>query len=466
MLRRNRRAPGGLELVAYRLLCNSAPNQGAIMQTAGKAERLELLNFRSLPTRVFHMSWLALFFCFFAWFGIAPLMPVVRDELGLTRAQIGNTVIASVAVTVFARIGIGWLCDRIGPRITYSALLILGSLPVIGIGLARDYASFLVFRLAIGAIGASFVITQHHTSMFFAARCVGTANATSAGWGNLGGGATQLVMPVVFGLFVGAGISEFWSWRIAMAATGIACASIGVAYLMFTQDTPAGNIAALNPHGKRRRGLLARQALIESCTDKRVWALFMIYGACFGVELTINNIAALYFTDYFDLGLKEAGLIAGSFGLMNIFARSVGGLVSDKAGNRFGIKGRVAWLGAALLLEGITLLLFSRAGGLAPAVGCLVLFSLFVQFSEGATFSVVPFVNRRAVGSVSGIVGAGGNAGAVAAGFLFKGELPWPDAFAIMGAAVVVVASFVFLLRFSEASQSARTLPALPHPVA
>ena len=114
----------------------------------------------------------------------------------LTKDQIGWCIIGSVAITVFARLFIGWLCDRVGPRIAYTWLLLLGSLPVMGIGLAHDFATFLIFRVLIGAIGASFVITQYHTTLMFAPNCVGTANATTAGWGNLGGGVTQFVMPL------------------------------------------------------------------------------------------------------------------------------------------------------------------------------------------------------------------------------------------------------------------------------
>ena len=95
----------------------------------------------------------------------------------------------------------GWLCDRIGPRKTHTWLLILGSLPVMGIGLAHDYTSFLIFRLAIGMIGSSFVVTQYHTSVMFAPNVVGTANAAAAGWGNLGGGVTQMAMPLLFTAF-------------------------------------------------------------------------------------------------------------------------------------------------------------------------------------------------------------------------------------------------------------------------
>jgi MFS transporter, NNP family, nitrate/nitrite transporter len=133
------------------------------MNVHHKATRITLLDFHSAPMRAFHMTWLAFFVCFFGWFGIAPLMPVIRGELHLTKAQVGNSAIAAVAITILARLLIGWFCDRIGPRRTYTWLLILGSLPVMGIGFAHNYTSFLLFRLAIGAIGASFVITQYHT---------------------------------------------------------------------------------------------------------------------------------------------------------------------------------------------------------------------------------------------------------------------------------------------------------------
>ena len=86
--------------------------------------------------RTFHMTWFAFFLAFFGWFGIAPLMALVRDDLGLAKPQIDNTIIASVAVTIVARLIIGWLCDRVGPRLAYSALLVIGSIPVMCIGLS------------------------------------------------------------------------------------------------------------------------------------------------------------------------------------------------------------------------------------------------------------------------------------------------------------------------------------------
>ena len=398
--------------------------------------------------RVFHMSWMAFFLAFFGWFGIAPLMAIVRDDLQLTRAEIGNTVIASVAVTIVARLVVGWLCDRIGPRITYSGLLIIGSIPVMTIGLADSYESFLLFRLAIGIIGAAFVITQYHTSVMFAPNVVGTANATTAGWGNMGGGVTQMAMPLVLAAVVALGAADVIGWRIAMVIPGVALFLMGIAYFKLTQDYPDSNQAGANgrqePPGARGR------AFLEAARDYRVWALFLIYGACFGVELTMNNIAALYYHDRFGLGVGLAGLIAGLFGLMNLFARSLGGILGDKVGIRFGLRGRTLFLGATLLVEGIALAVFSRMDILPLAIAVMLVFSLFVQMSEGATFSVVPFVNQRALGAVAGIVGAGGNAGAVAAGFLFRMEsLSTEMALLYLGAVVTVASSLTLVVRFS-----------------
>lgn len=427
------------------------------METQNKATSLwgNFFNLRMPQIRAFHMTWFAFFLCFFAWFGIAPLMAVVRDELALTKQQVGWCIIASVAITIVARLVIGWLCDRFGPRLTYSWLLVGGSFPVIGIGFAHDFQTFLIFRLLIGVIGASFVITQYHTSVMFAPNIVGTANATSAGWGNLGGGVTQFVMPLVFGLFVSVlGLSNAVSWRASMVVAGLVCTLTGIAYYLFTQDCPEGNFKDLRAAGKMPTVKQTNGAFWLACRDYRVWALFVIYGACFGIELTINNIAALYFTDYFGLGLKAAGAMAASFGLMNLFARTLGGVSGDVFGSRWGLRGRVTWLFIALFCEGIALMFFSQMTALAAALPALIVFSLFVQMSEGATYSVVPFVNKKALGAVAGVVGAGGNAGAVSAGFLFKSSLPWPTALLILGGIVTGVSFLAFLVRFNTEAET------------
>ncbi len=423
------------------------------MEINNQATRIRLLDFKSIQMRTFHLTWMAFFLCFFGWFGIAPLMAVVREDLGLSKAEIGNTIIASVAITVVMRLIIGPLCDKIGPRKTYTWLLILGSIPVMLIGLAKSYETFLLMRLAIGAIGASFVITQYHTSVMFAPNVVGTANATTAGWGNLGGGVTQIVMPLLFAAIMMFGISETLGWRLAMVVPGVTMLALAALYWFFTTDCPDGNYKDLRAAGKlpgatRKTG--AWRSFLTAGKDVRVWALFVVYGACFGVELTINNIAAIYFFDRFGLSLQTAGIIAGLFGLMNIFARTLGGLFSDMCAGRAGLRGRVLFLFMVLFMEGVCLILFSQMGVLVLAVATMVVFSLFTQMAEGATYGIVPFVNRKALGAVAGIVGAGGNAGAVAVGFLFRSEsLAYQDGLLYLGIAVMCCSVLAFAVRFS-----------------
>ena len=426
------------------------------MEVNNKATQINLFSLKTVQMRAFHATWFAFFLAFFGWFGIAPLMAIVREDLMLTKAQIGNTIIASVAITVLVRILIGPLCDKIGSRKAYTWLLILGSIPVMGIGLARSYETFLLFRLAIGAIGASFVITQYHTSVMFAPNCVGTANATTAGWGNLGGGVTQMVMPLIFTAVLSFGVDKFLGWRLAMVIPGVALFIMGIVYYFFTQDAPDGNYEELREKGAIADESRSIASFLQAIKDYRVWALFVIYAACFGVELTINNIAALYYHDKFHLDVKTAGLIAGLFGVMNIFARTTGGFFSDFFAKKMGLRGRVMFLFVVLLGEGIMLMLFSQMGVLVLAVGTMIVFSLFVQMSEGATYGIVPFINRKALGAVAGIVGAGGNAGAVAAGFLFRAEgITMQQGLLYLGAMVAVASIGTVFVRFSPAVQEA-----------
>merc|ERR1711871_1734048 len=44
---------------------------------------------------------------------------------------------------------------------------------------------------------------------------------------------------------------------------------------------------------------------------------------------------------------------------------------------------------------------------------CMICFSICVQMAEGLHFGIVPYISRPALGVVSGMVGAGGNFGAL-----------------------------------------------------
>ena len=427
---------------------------------SNKATRINLFSLATPQMRAFHITWLAFFVCFFAWFAVAPLMPVIKSEFNLTPGQIANINIAAVGITVLARLIIGPLCDKYGPRRAYTALLVVGSVPVIGIAFANSYETFLVMRLAIGAIGASFVITQFHTSVMFAPNVVGTANATVGGWGNAGGGVTQSVMPYILVGIVGLGFSQSLGWRISMIVPGVMMLLVAVLYWRYTQDTPEGDIVDLRARGiavssgKAGGWTVFKQAM----SNYRVWMLAVTYGACFGVEIFIHAVAASYYVDRFGLTLTSAGLAAGSFGLLALFARALGGIASDRAAGKFGLTGRTWLLFGLMVGEGVGLLAFSTMGTVAGAVAAMLFFGLFTHMACGSTYALVPFIDRKALGGVAGIIGAGGNIGAVAAGFLLKYTGNLPDALYYLGWAVLFSAVCAAAIRFSVKHRSAEQM--------
>ena len=414
--------------------------------SAQPLDKLKIFSLKGVQMKTFHTTWFMFFVCFFGWFGLAPLMPTIREDLHLTKSQVGNIIIVSVSSTIIARLIIGKLCDIWGPRKAAIRLLLVGSLPVFLVGLANDYTTFLFFRAAIGIIGASFVITQFHTSIMFAKNIKGTANAVAGGWGNLGGGITNMVMPVIFAAIVGMGYTAHESWRYAMIVPGILMLIAAWLYYKYTKDTPAGNYDEIGrdvqQHKKTDWRVLA---------DWRIWALVLAYAMCFGMEITFDNVAALHFTDTFHLSQSSAGFWAGIFGFMNLFARALGGIVADKVGKNHGLRGKGLLLAGMLLLEGIGIILFAKAGSLELAILSMLSFALFLKMANGATYAIVPFVNENNVGLISGIVGAGGNLGGMLFGFLFKAQsITYLQAFTIIGFVVIGIAALVLVTRFSK----------------
>ncbi len=418
---------------------------------SNKATRIDLFSLSTPQMRAFHLTWIAFFVCFFAWFATAPLMPVIKGDLKLTNDEVYSIGIAGVFATVLARFAIGPMCDKYGPRLTYTLLLALGAIPVIGIAFAWDYTSFLIFRLLIGVIGASFVITQFHTSVMFAPNVVGTANATVGGWGNAGGGVTQSVMPLILAGVAAWGLSSGLAWRYSQIIPAVLMLVVAVLYWKYTQDTPEGNFADMRRMGLStdvgKKGGLA--TMKEAGRNYRVWLLAACYGASFGVELFVHSIAVTYYFNRYAMTVENAGFAVGAFGLLALFARAVGGLLSDKVARTRGLDGRTWLLFGLMIGEGVFLIVFSQANTVTVAVSMMLAFGLFTHMACGSLYALVPFIDRKVLGGVCGIIGAGGNIGGVAAGLLLRGTGNPQLCFMVLGICAIVCACGAAAIRFS-----------------
>mmetsp|Transcript_31471 Transcript_31471/g.63933 ORF Transcript_31471/g.63933 Transcript_31471/m.63933 type:complete len:489 (+) Transcript_31471:491-1957(+) len=373
----------------------------------------------------FHMSWLSFFVAFLGWFALAPLMPVIKKDLGLTESDVWTANITSVLTTVFARFLIGPMCDEYGPRRLQTGILLWGACATALCPLINSASSLIVIRLFIGVVGSTFVPTQYWGSSMFASNIVGQAQAISGGWGNTGGGVTQLFMPLMFEAMKAGGASDGAAWRLALIIPSVLLFLTAAAIFIFSNDCPRGDFVDLVKAGTKAK-VSATSSAKKGYGDPASWVLAAQYAGCFGVELTVNNSMTSYFVNKFGLGLVSAGSIASCFGLMNLFARALGGILSDYANKKLQMRGRLIAQMFCLFFEGIMLVIFSRMETVASAVPMLICFSVFVQSAEGTTYAIVPSVVPEAKGAVTGVVGAGGNMGAVCWGliFLFSGFTP------------------------------------------
>jgi MFS transporter, NNP family, nitrate/nitrite transporter len=425
--------------------------------------------------RILHLTWFAFFLTFVVWFNFAPLSTVAKAELGLTEAQLRTIAICNVALTVPARIIVGMILDRFGPRITYSCLLIYAAFPCIAFALAQNFEQMVYSRLALSIVGCGFVIGIRMVAEWFSAKEIGLAEGIYGGWGNFGSAAAAFTLPTIAAgtAFLAAGQIN---WRLAIALTGIVSAVYGVIYFFNVSDTPPGKVyqrppssAGMEVTSKRdfwfllamniplvgalglitwrltKVNLISTNAFVGICIflvglylfqSYNIWKankplmtgrfrypaeerykfsqvanLELAYVACFGSELAVVSMLPTYFERGFGLTAAVAGGVAGMYAFMNLMARPGGGLISDKIGSR-------KWtLAATLAGTGLGYLLFSSLGqGVALVVVVLVTMaaSFFVMAAEGATFAIVPLVKRRITGQIAGNVGAYGNVGAVA----------------------------------------------------
>eukprot|EP00550_Attheya_septentrionalis_P000537 CAMPEP_0198282880 /NCGR_PEP_ID=MMETSP1449-20131203/2608_1 /TAXON_ID=420275 /ORGANISM="Attheya septentrionalis, Strain CCMP2084" /LENGTH=544 /DNA_ID=CAMNT_0043979297 /DNA_START=271 /DNA_END=1905 /DNA_ORIENTATION=+ len=407
-----------------------------------RADEIKLFSFARPHMRAFHFAWWCYHVAFLMWFSITPLLSEVQATLKISDKEIWSSSIAAVTGTIFMRFVLGPFCDKFGPRIPMGLVLIASAIPTGLTGLVQSASGLTVLRLFIGVGGSTFVMAQYWTSRMFTKEWVGTANAMVGGWGNLGGGVTQLLMgsiifPILKNLYDG---SAEKAWRTACVFPAVIGLITAVCVIKYTDDSPSGNYSKMKKQ-KTMENVNARKSFQKGANNANTWLLFVQYACCFGVEITMNNASALYFRDEFGLRTESAAAIASIFGWMNLFARGLGGYASDKCNARYGMRGRLWWQSICLLLEGLMVIVFAFSSKLSTAIAVLVFFSIFVQAAEGSTYGIVPYVNPPVTGSVSGIIGAGGNCGGVVFGFCFR-QLSAKSAFIVMGSLIMVSSLF------------------------
>jgi NNP family nitrate/nitrite transporter-like MFS transporter len=193
-----------------------------------------------------------------------------------------------------------------------------------------------------------------------------------------------------------------------------------VTWIFFcSQDTTTGkfDIAILGKTSKA-----GPMTYLRCLGDYRVFLMIFQYSACFGCELVMNNTLATHFQDYFGVDIVAAGFLAMSFGGMNLFARSLGGILSDYMNAKDAMRGRLWAHFISLFGQAVFLFLFGCVTsdmGWGVALAVLIVFAIFVNMAEGTSYGIVPYMIPQEVAVVAAMVGAGGTLGAVIATWSF-----------------------------------------------
>jgi MFS transporter, NNP family, nitrate/nitrite transporter len=435
------------------------------------SQKLNLFSF-SGNIKILHMTWMAFFISFVVWFNHAPLMLAIAKTLNLSQPEIKTILILNVALTIPARIVIGILVDKFGPKRTYSTLLALGSIPCFMFATADSFQQLALARFLMGFIGAGFVIAL---ALVFGG---------DEGWRYSIGctGVIALLYSVIYYFSVTdtpkgstyfkpkkAGameVTSIWDlfFYIAMNIPLYATLSLltwklsssgGANYTNLLSDTAAifihigiwclfvYNVYKIIHVNEEH--LQKPVAEIHKYKFKQVAVLDLAYMIAFGSELAVVSMLPLFFYETFhesqNITMVEAGLLGGSFAFINLIARPAGGWLSDKFGRKLSLSVFIAGMSA-----GYCIMSFIDSAWSIPVVVLLTMScSCFVSGGCGAVYAIVPLIKRRMTGQIAGMVGAYGNVGGVL--FLTILSFVTPNIFFLVmhGVALAVLVAVQFI---------------------
>ncbi|NOI91379.1 NarK family nitrate/nitrite MFS transporter [Vibrio splendidus] len=430
--------------------------------------KFSLLSFKG-KMKTLHLSWMAFFITFVVWFNFAPLLQMVKTTLGLSTEEIKTLLILNVALTIPARVAVGMLTDRYGPRLVYSSLLAVCSIPCFMFAMADSFIQAAIARFLLGFIGAGFVVGIRLVSEWFPHNELGTAEGIYGGWGNFGSAAAAFTLPTLALAFGGED-----GWRYAVGITGVMSLAFSFVFYKNVTDTPKGStyfkpaqVTAMEVTSKgdffflliMKIPMYAALALltwklsptnINMLSDMAVYSVYaglaalyvyevsqvwkvnknvfkeevpeihqykfkqvavlnVLYFATFGSELAVVSMLPLFFSETFELTPVLAGMVASAYAFMNLMSRPGGGWISDK----FGRKPTLLILTIGLAVGYFAMGQVDSTWPVWLAVVAAMACSFFVQAGEGAVFATVPLIKRRMTGQIAGMTGAYGNVGAV-----------------------------------------------------
>ncbi len=319
--------------------------------------------------------------CFAIFGSVSAMMPILKQQMGLSAVQVSIAVALPVLLGSLGRIPLGMLTDRFGGRTVFAIVMAGSIVPVVAMSFVQTYSQLIVAALGCGLALASFSIGTGFVSRWHPPQKQGFALGVY-GAGNFGQSLASFGAPILAGA-----MGYAWGFWAFAVLTGIwLLLWLGLAH------NPPGRIPPKS-----------MQEILEPLRDRLSWVLCLYYFLTFGGFVAMAIYLPTLLTDLFGLTPTDAGLRTAGFVLLATIMRPIGGILADKIGGRKILLGVFPWTALMAVLMAFPHMIPFTIGalGMAAAIGA----------GNGAVFKLAPEYFPRAVGTVTGLVGAAGGLG-------------------------------------------------------
>jgi len=344
---------------------------------------------------------------------ISVARPDIARDLQLTPIQMGYVFSAFYLAYALFEIPTGWWGDRVGTRSVLTRIVCWWSTFTVLTGFAFNYASLVAIRFLFGSGEAGAWPNVARTfSRWFPRQERGTAQGVFFMSAHLAGGLTPMLVTVLLG---------YISWRSLFGLFGSIGFVWSVAWYRWFRDSPAEHPAA----GAAERELIASGlgADLGHARDATDWKRLL-------GNRTVVCLCLMYFTQAFggtfyvtwlptylaSRGLTgmTAGVLAGLPLVFSAVADLVGGVATDRAARRFGLRpGRVTIGGGALAAAGVFTIASTFVASPIAAAILIALGGASSNFLLGAAWGTCLDIGGRRSGSVSAAMNTSGQVGSI-----------------------------------------------------
>lgn len=298
---------------------------------------------------------------------IVPLLPLLRQQLGLSDAQLGSLQTWLLLVLAVASVPAGYCADRFSEKWMIAGGVAFFSLATVASGFAPSFAGLLIARALVGLGEASYAPpAQAMISDAFPQQSRAWVQAIFAA-GMLLGGASGLA----FGGLMGA----WHGWQTAFFAIGIFGLLPGLAVLKL-QEPPRRPRSEVVP----LKALLSVPAYLTMIAGGTLVTFSSVSLVSWSIDFAVN---------YKAFNLREAAVSLAAIALLSlVLGVLTGGYLADQLQQRF-TYGRIAVIACAFLFAAPFLLLAIQSDEKPVVLAGLFVAGFFMSWYHGPVTAVI-----------------------------------------------------------------------------